>query len=149
MATAGRLTSTGILRVNLLDEFSQPSASASIGITSTGTFYSSQFIEGDASLVSSTPMRMTNDKKLLVYDSFDELTGFGGIFDKLLTLSSSLSSLTSISSSNLGTVQSTIQAADSSFNVFAIPTHTANAESLQGTAAAGGKATLSAGRFCF
>ena len=147
MPTVGRLLSTGTLRATTFDEFS--GTSSNIGITSTGTFYASELIEGDASLVSSTPMRMTNDRKLLVYNSFDELTGFGGIFDKLLTLSTSLSSLTSISSTNLGTVQSTIQAADPSFNVFAIPIHTANAESLQGTSAAGGKATLSAGRFVY
>jgi hypothetical protein len=73
----------------------------------------------------------------------------GIIFSDLLTLSTSLNALTSITSSNLGTVQSTIQSANSSFNVFAVATHNANAESLQGTAAAGGKATLSTGRFVY
>lgn len=148
MAIVGRLTSTGILRATTFDELS--GTSSNIGVTSTGTFYASELIEGDASLASSTPMRFTNDKKLLVYDSFDELTGFGdSVFGNLLSLSSSLNALTSISASNLGTVQSTIQAANSSFNVFAVATHNANAESLSGTAAAGGKATLAAGRFVY
>lgn len=151
MATVGRLTSTGILRATLFDEFSQQAASSNIGITSAGTFYSSQLVEGDASLISSTPMRFTNDKKILVYNYFDEMTGVssGDIFDNLLTLSSSLAGLTNISSTNLGTVQSTIESANSSFNVFAVATHTANSESLVGTAAAGGRTTLSAGRFAY
>ena len=149
MPTVGRLTSTGILRANTFDELS--GTSPNIGLTTTGTFYASELIEGDASLTSSIPMRFTSDKKLLVYNYFDELTGLssGSIFDNLLTLSSSLNALTSISASNLGTVQSTIQAADSSFNVFAVATHNANSENLSGTAAAGGKTTLSAGRFVY
>jgi hypothetical protein len=73
----------------------------------------------------------------------------GTIFANLLSLSSSLNSLTNISSTNFGTVQSTIQAANSSFNVFAVPTHAANSESLQGVSAAGGKTTFSASRFVF
>ena len=148
MPTVSRLLSTGILRANLFDELS--GTNENIGVSTAGTFYSTEMREGSAAgLSSSVPMRMTNDKKLFVYDSFDELTGFGGVFDTLLSLSISLNSLTNISSTNLGTVQSTIEAADPSFNVFAVPTDAANSESLQGTAAAGGKTTLSAGRFVY
>lgn len=75
MPTVGRLLSTGTLRATTFDEFS--GTSSNIGITSTGTFYASELIEGDASLTSSIPMRFTSDKKLLVYNSFDEVTGIG------------------------------------------------------------------------
>ena len=75
MPTIGRLLSTGILRASVFDEFSE--TSSNIGLTTTGTFYASELIEGDASLTSSIPMRFTSDKKLLVYDSFDEVTGIG------------------------------------------------------------------------
>jgi hypothetical protein len=73
MPTVGRLLSTGILRATTFDEFS--GTNSNIGLTTTGTFYASQLIEGDASITSSIPMRMTSDKKLLVYNFFDELTG--------------------------------------------------------------------------
>ena len=73
MPTVGRLLSTGTLRATTFDEFS--GTSSNIGLTSTGTFYASELIEGDASLTSSIPMRFTSDKKLLVYNSFDEMTG--------------------------------------------------------------------------
>lgn len=73
MPTVARLTSSGILRSNLFDELS--GTSSNIGLTSTGTFYSTELIEGVASqLASSVPMRLTQDKKILVYDSFDEMT---------------------------------------------------------------------------
>jgi hypothetical protein len=158
MNTVARLRSDGVLFANLFDEFSSPSRNVSVD--QYGVFYSNTMKEGEFSELSSgTPMRIVNNKDLRVFDYFDELTGVsdvtpplpsgGGIFDNLLTLSTSLNALTSISSSNLGTVQSTIQAADPSFNVFAIPTHSANSESLSGTAAAGGKTTLSAGRFVY
>ena len=75
MPTIGRLLSTGILRASVFDELSE--TSSNIGLTTTGTFYASELIEGDASLTSSIPMRFTSDKKLLVYDSFDEVTGIG------------------------------------------------------------------------
>lgn len=73
MTIVSRLLSTGILRANLFDELS--GTNSNVGVSSTGTFYSTQMIEGTATeLISSVPMRITNDKKLLVYDSFDELT---------------------------------------------------------------------------
>jgi len=157
MNTVARLRSDGVLFANLFDEFSSPSRNVSVD--QYGVFYSNAMKEGEFSeLSNSIPMRIINNKDLRVYNYFDELTGVSdvtpapsssGVFDNLLTLSISLNNLTSISASNLGTVQSTIQAADPSFNVFAVATHNANAESLQGTAAAGGKTTLSAGRFVY
>lgn len=158
MNTVARLRSDGVLFANLFDEFSSPSRNVSVD--SSGIFYSNSMKEGVFSELSSgTPMRIVNNKDLRVFDYFDELTGVsdvtppppsgGGIFDNLLTLSSSLNSLTSITASNFGSVQSTIQAADPSFNVFAVATHNNNAESLSGTAAAGGKTTFTTPRFVY
>ena len=76
MPTVARLTSSGILRAGLFDELS--GTNPNVGLTTTGTFYSTELIEGNASgLTSSVPMRFTQDKKILVYDSFDEITGIG------------------------------------------------------------------------
>ena len=158
MDTVGRLRSDGVLFANLFDEFSSPSRNVSVD--KFGVFYSNTMKEGVFSeLTSTVPMRIVNNKDLRVFDYFDELTGVSdvtppppggtGLFDNLLTLSSSLSTLTNISSSNFGTVQSTIQAANSSFNVFAVATHSNNSESLQGVGAAGGKTTFSTPRFVF
>lgn len=73
MPTVARLLSTGTLRANLFDELS--GVNSNIGVTSTGTFYCDGIQEGTASnLTSNTPMRMTSDKKLLVYDFIDELS---------------------------------------------------------------------------
>lgn len=76
MPTIARLTSSGILRASLFDELS--GTNTNVGLTTTGTFSATELIEGSASeLSSSVPMRFTQDKKILVYDSFDELTGIG------------------------------------------------------------------------
>ena len=159
MNTVGRLRSDGVLFANLFDEFSSPSRNVSVD--QFGVFYSNTMKEGTFSeLTSGVPMRIVNNKDLRVFNYFDELTGVsdvtppppapsGGIFDNLLTLSSSLAGLTNITSTNFGTVQSTIQAANSSFNVFAVATHNNNSESLAGTGAAGGKITFSTPRFAF
>jgi hypothetical protein len=75
MATVARLLSTGNLQASSLDELSDLGGNA--GVTTTGTFYCNEFVEGAVlDLPSSTPMRITNDKKILIYGSFDELTGF-------------------------------------------------------------------------
>lgn len=161
MDTVARLRSDGVLFANLFDEFTSPSRNVSVD--QFGIFYSNTMKEGSfAELSGSTPMRILNNKELRVHDYFDELTGVSnvvpptptppagtGIFDDLLTLSTSLNALTSITSSNFGTVQITIQAANNSFNVFAVATHTNNSESLQGVSAAGGKTTFTTPRFVF
>ena len=160
MNTVARLRSDGVLFANLFDEFSSPGRNVSVD--QYGVFYSNTMMEGQfAELAGSTPMRIVNNKELRVHDYFDELTGVSnvvpptptppgsGIFGNLLTLSSSLAGLTNISSSNFGTVQSTIQAANSSFNVFAVATHTNNSENLTGVSTAGGKITFTAPRFAY
>lgn len=71
MTIVARLFSNGTLKAGLFDELS--GTSSNVGVTSEGIFYSTEMKEGTASnLSSSTPMRITDDKKLLVYDSFDE-----------------------------------------------------------------------------
>ena len=52
------------------------------------------------------------------------------IFENLKTLAVSLDALTSITNSNLGSVQSTIEGADESFHVFAVIGTNVLAESL-------------------
>lgn len=74
MPIVARLLSTGTLRASLFDELS--AVSSNVGVTSTGTFYSNGIQEGSVSnLISSTPMRITSDKQILVYDFIDELSG--------------------------------------------------------------------------
>ena len=70
-----------------------------------------------------------------------------GIFPALLNLVTSLASATVPSSSNLQSIQSTIENADSSFNVFAVVGQDNYAESLTGTGVAGGKRTHTAKGF--
>lgn len=70
-----------------------------------------------------------------------------GIFNSLLSLVTSLASATVPSPSNLQSIQSTIESADSSFNVFAVVGSGAYAEALTGTGVAGGKRTHTAKGF--
>ena len=64
-----------------------------------------------------------------------------GIFDDLIALSTTLASATVPSPSNLQSIQSTIESANSAFNVFAVVGYQDYAESLEGTGVAGGKRT--------
>lgn len=73
----------------------------------------------------------------------------GQIFDNLKSLAVALNSLSDISSTNFGTVQSTIQSANSTFNVFAIVTHQQNSESLVGATSSDGKRLLTQPRFIY
>jgi len=74
MNTVARLKSNGILYAGLFDELSDPNRN--VGIESSGIFYSSSMKEGEFSeLPSNIPMRINNNKNLLVYNYFDELTG--------------------------------------------------------------------------
>ena len=70
-----------------------------------------------------------------------------GIFPDLLSLAGSLASATVPSPSNLQSIQSTIESANSAFNVFAVVGTGDLAESLSGTGVAGGKRTHSAAGF--
>ncbi len=64
-------------------------------------------------------------------------------------LAVSLDALTSITKSNFGSVQSTIEGADGSFHVFAVVGYGNMAESLQGTGASGGTTSFSSLRFVY
>ena len=70
-----------------------------------------------------------------------------GIFPDLLSLAGSLASATVPSPSNLQSIQSTIESANSTFNVFAVVGTGDLAEGLSGTGVAGGKRTHSATGF--
>jgi len=71
------------------------------------------------------------------------------IFENLKTLAVSLDALTSITNSNLGSVQSTIEEADNSFHVFAVIGTNDLAESLAGTGASGGTTSFSSLKFVY
>ena len=71
------------------------------------------------------------------------------IFENLKTLAVSLDALTSITNSNLGSVQSTIEGADESFHVFAVIGNNDLAESLAGTGASGGTTSFSSTKFVY
>ena len=71
------------------------------------------------------------------------------IFENLQTLAVSLDALTSITKSNFGSVQSTIEGADGSFHVFAVVGYGNMAENLQGTGASGGTTSFSSLRFVY
>ena len=71
------------------------------------------------------------------------------IFEHLQTLAVSLDALTSITNSNFGSVQSTIEGADNSFHVFAVIGKNDLAESLGGTSASGGTTSFSSPKFVY
>ena len=71
------------------------------------------------------------------------------IFENLKTLAVSLDALTSITNSNLGSVQSTIEGADNSFHVFAVIGTNDLAESLEGIGASGGTTSFSSPKFVY
>lgn len=91
-----------------------------------------------------------NGTPYLISDSIiKEPDASGQIFDNLKTLAVSLSSLTNITRTNLGAVQSTIQSANSTFNVFAVVSHQKNAESLTGIGTASGKINFTQENFAY
>ena len=73
----------------------------------------------------------------------------GTIFSDLQTLAVSLDGISSITNSNLGSVQSTIEAAHSTFHVFAVIGNNDLAESLSGTGASGGTTSFSSPKFVY
>lgn len=70
-----------------------------------------------------------------------------GIFVNLISLAQTLASATVPSPSNLQSIQSIIESANSAFNVFAVVGYGNQAESLTGTGVAGGKRTHTAKGF--
>ncbi len=79
----------------------------------------------------------------------EEPSASGQIFDNLKTLAVSLNSLTNITRTNLGAVQSTIHNSNSTFNVFAVVSHLKNSESLTGTGTASGRRILTQENFIY
>ena len=73
----------------------------------------------------------------------------GTIFSDLQTLAVSLDGISSITNSNLGSVQSTIEAANSTFHVFAVIGNNDLGESLSGTGASGGTTSFSSPKFVY
>ena len=71
------------------------------------------------------------------------------IFEHLQTLAVSLDGINSITNSNLGSVQSTIEGADNNFHVFAVIGNNDLAESLSGTGASGGTTSFSSPKFVY
>ena len=72
-----------------------------------------------------------------------------GILQDLIALAQTLSSATVPTPSSVGSIQSTIQSANTSFNTFALVGYNANAENLAGYQATGGRRTLTSPGFNF
>jgi hypothetical protein len=151
MAILGRLKSNGVMQVYArIDEISDPSRNA--GITSEGILYGALFDENmQTKLSSNTPLRISNDKKIVAYNYFDErtLSINNDIFDSLVSLSSSLRLITSVTNTNFKNVQNLIQTSHPSFNVFAVTTKNYNSESLQGIGTPSGKHTFTSPGFVY
>lgn len=79
----------------------------------------------------------------------EEPPSSGQIFDNLKSLAVSLNSLKNITRTNLGTVQSTIESANSTFNVFAVVSHQKNSESLTGVGTASGRINFKQENFAY
>ena len=144
------LHSDGRLQANLFDEVSDPSRN--VGIDSIGTFHCNDITEGSATgLASTVPMRITDNKELLVYDQIDEMNPVSNIMGNLIDLAQNgfTGLSTQITSSNLGNVQEIIENADPHFNVFAVVSYDECAEDLTGIGTFGGRTTFTGPGFVF
>jgi hypothetical protein len=98
-------------------------------------------------------MAVLIDKNGLPYifpeNIIEEPSSTGILFDNLKSLAISLNSITGITRTNLGNVQSTIQNANSSFNVFAVTSHQINSENLVGVGTASGRITFTKENFAY
>ena len=90
---------------------------------------------------------MVTSSSVTISDTSTGTTEPSGIFVDLINLASSLANATVPTPSNLQSIQSTIENANSAFNVFAVVGYTDYAESLAGTGVAGGKRTHTAKGF--
>ena len=90
---------------------------------------------------------MVTSSSVTISDTSTGTTEPSGIFIDLINLASSLANATVPTPSNLQSIQSTIENANSAFNVFAVVGYTDYAESLAGTGVAGGKRTHTAKGF--
>ena len=144
------LHSDGRLQANLFDELSD--SSRNVGIDSIGTFHCNDITEGSATgLASTVPMRITNNKELLVYDQIDEINPVSNIMGNLIDLAQNgfTGLSTQITSSNLGNVQEIIENADPHFNVFAVISYDECAEDLSGVASGTGRTTFTGPGFVY
>lgn len=144
------LHSDGRLQANLFDELSD--SSRNVGIDSIGTFHCNDITEGSATgLASTVPMRITNNKELLVYDEIDEINPVSNIMGNLIDLAQNgfTGLSTQITSSNLSNVQEIIENADPHFNVFAVISYDECAEDLSGVASGTGRTTFTGPGFVY
>ena len=144
------LHSDGRFQANLFDEVSDPSRN--VGIDSIGTFHCNDITEGSATgLASTVPMRLTNNKELLVYDQIDEMNPVSNIMGNLIDLAQNgfTGLSTQITSSNLSNVQEIIENADPHFNVFAVVSYDECAEDLSGVASGTGRTTFTGPGFVY
>lgn len=150
MTLVGRLKSNGVMQVyTQIDELSDPTKN--VGLDKNGIMYASLFDENSTQIQSNTPLRIKSDKKVIAYNYFDELTlTFStDIIAAILRSTFSLKLITSVTNTNFKNVQSTIQASNQTFNVFAIATKNYNSEALPGFGSATGKYTFSTPGFVY
>ncbi len=98
-------------------------------------------------------MAILIDKNGLPYifpdNIIEEPSSSGILFDNLKSLAVSLNSIKNITRTNLGNVQTTIQSANPSFNVFAVTSHQINSENLVGVGTASGRLTFTKENFVY
>tara|TARA_B100000073_G_C23729963_1_gene570534 strand:+ start:1023 stop:2357 length:1335 start_codon:yes stop_codon:yes gene_type:complete len=144
------LHSDGRFQANLFDELSD--STRNVGIDSIGTFHCNDITEGSATgLASTVPMRITDNKELLVYDQIDEMNPVSNIMGNLIDLAQNgfAGLSTQITSSNLSNVQEIIENADPHFNVFAVISYDECAEDLSGVASGTGRTTFTGPGFVY
>ena len=140
MALVGRLKSNGIMQVyGSIDELSDQTKDT--GLDKNGIMYASLFDENSTQIQYNNPLRIKSDKKIIAYNYFDELTlSFNtDIIAAIIRSTFALKLITSVTNTDFKTVQSAIQLAHPSFNVFAVATKNYNSELLPGFGSASGK----------
>lgn len=152
MGLIGRLKSNGVMLVyNQIDELSYPNKN--VGISSDGTFYGSLFNENVyGELNQNTPLRIKSDKTIIARNYFDEAslsTNVITIFESLRTLSPILDSISDVTRTDFKNVQVSIEASNSTFNVFAVVTKYSNSEFLQGVGTINGRNDFTSPGFVF
>lgn len=91
----------------------------------------------------------TGENFYIEENSFADPPPSGRILQDISSLASSLRNLTGITRTNLGSVQSTIQSVNPTFNVFAVVSHQRNSESLQGVGTASGRVNFTQENFAY
>jgi hypothetical protein len=150
MKIVGRLKSNGVMQVyGKLDEISDPNRNA--GLDENGELHASLFNENSTELTSNTRLRIKNDKQILAYNYFDELTLTydTSIIGAIVRSTFSLKLITSVSNTDFKNVQTVIQSAHPTFNVFAVATRNYNSEALPGFGSATGKYAFTSPGFAY